>query len=184
MVKGENKQRLGWFLTLVIVAIVSFVAGTRSEKIFATVAPIFGVRMSSGSIDLSSVQETYRNLVANYDGKLDTQKLIYGANRGLVEAAGDSHTAYMDPAVVHPEVDHPEFHESLGLRLRHLRDRRVEGDDPDEFFRRHSLSLEAPGLIPAAQHSNSEIPLSGHETALGAAKPDSSATKRGFRDTP
>jgi len=88
------------------------------------------------------------------------------------------------PAVVHPEVDHPKFHESLGLRLRHLRDRRVEGDDPDEFFRRHSLSLEAPGLIPAAQHSNSEIPLSGHETALGAAKPDSSATKRGFRDTP
>ena len=111
MVKGENKQRLGWFLTLVIVAIVSFVAGTRSEKIFATVAPIFGVRMSSGSIDLSSVQETYRNLVANYDGKLDTQKLIYGANRGLVEAAGDSHTAYMDPD------ETKEFEKSLSGKI-------------------------------------------------------------------
>jgi len=88
------------------------------------------------------------------------------------------------PAVVHPEVDHPEFHEPLRLRLRHLYDRRMKGDDPDEFFRRHTPSLEVPGLIPAAQHSNSEIPLSGHETALGAAKPDSSATKRGFRDTP
>ena len=111
MVKGENKPRLGWFLTLVIVAIVSFVAGTRSEKIFATVAPIFGVRMSSGSIDLSSVQETYRNLVANYDGKLDTQKLIYGANRGLVEAAGDSHMAYMDPD------ETKEFEKSLSGKI-------------------------------------------------------------------
>ncbi|AFN46233.1 hypothetical protein HMPREF9154_3108 [Arachnia propionica F0230a] len=47
-----------------------------------------------------------------------------------------------------------------------------------------SVQVGASGKNPAAQHSNSEIPLSGHETALGAAKPDSSATKRGFRDTP
>lgn len=97
MVTGENKQRLSWFLTLIIVAIVSFIVGTRSDAIFATVAPLFGMRASSASIDLSSVQETYRNLVANYDGTLDKQKLIYGASRGLVEAAGDPHTAYMDP---------------------------------------------------------------------------------------
>lgn len=97
MVAGEKRQQLSWFLTLVIVAIVSFVAGARSDALFANVASVFGVRTSNKTIDLSSVQKTYQELVANYDGKLDTQKLIYGANRGLVEAAGDPHTAYMDP---------------------------------------------------------------------------------------
>ena len=97
MVTGEKRQQLSWFLTLVIVAVVSFVAGARSDALFANVASVFGVRTSNKTIDLSSVQKTYQELVANYDGKLDTQKLIYGANRGLVEAAGDPHTAYMDP---------------------------------------------------------------------------------------
>ena len=97
MVTGEKRQQLSWFLTLVIVAIVSFVAGARSDALFANVASVFGVRTSNKTIDLSSVQKTYQELVANYDGKLDTQKLIYGANRGLVEAAGDPYTAYMDP---------------------------------------------------------------------------------------
>ena len=97
MVTGEKRQQLSWFLTLVIVAIVSFVAGARSDVLFANVASVFGVRTSNKTIDLSSVQKTYQELIANYDGKLDTQKLIYGANRGLVEAAGDPHTVYMDP---------------------------------------------------------------------------------------
>ena len=97
MVTGEKRQQLSWFLTLVIVAIVSFVAGARFDALFANVASVFGVRTSNKTIDLSSVQKTYQELIANYDGKLDTQKLIYGANRGLVEAAGDPHTAYMDP---------------------------------------------------------------------------------------
>lgn len=97
MVTGEKRQQLSWFLTIVIVAIVSFVAGARSDALFANVASVFGVRTSNKTIDLSSVQKTYQELIANYDGKLDTQKLIYGANRGLVEAAGDPHTAYMDP---------------------------------------------------------------------------------------
>ena len=97
MVTGEKRQQLSWFLTLIIVAIVSFVAGARSDALFANVASVFGVRTSNKTIDLSSVQKTYQELIANYDGKLDTQKLIYGANRGLVEAAGDPHTSYMDP---------------------------------------------------------------------------------------
>ena len=111
MVTGEKRQQLSWFLTLVIVAIVSFVAGARSDVLFANVASVFGVRTSNKTIDLSSVQKTYQELVANYDGKLDTQKLIYGANRGLVEAAGDPHTAYMDPD------ETKEFDKSLSGRI-------------------------------------------------------------------
>ncbi|QWQ32528.1 hypothetical protein KOY48_01585 [Candidatus Minimicrobia naudis] len=44
MVTGEKRQQLSWFLTLVIVAIVSFVAGARSDALFANVAPIRDLR--------------------------------------------------------------------------------------------------------------------------------------------
>ena len=93
----RKKSQSVQFLAVIIVAIVSFVAGTRYETIFAAAAPMFGMRASNKTIDLSSVQETYQQLAANYDGKLDTQKLIYGASRGLVAAVGDKHTSYMDP---------------------------------------------------------------------------------------
>jgi len=96
MVEEKRKKSLQ-FLSVMIIAIVSFVAGTRYDTIFATVAPVFGIRASSQRLDLSSVQTTYQQLLANYDGKLDTQKLIHGASRGMVAAAGDDHTVYMDP---------------------------------------------------------------------------------------
>lgn len=96
MVDEKRKKSLQ-FLSVMIIAIVSFVAGTRYDTIFATVVPVFGIRASSQRLDLSSVQTTYQQLLANYDGKLDTQKLIYGASRGMVAAAGDAHTVYMDP---------------------------------------------------------------------------------------
>ena len=92
-----KKQRSIYFLAFIIVAIVSFVAGTRYDTIFAAVAPVFGIRASSETLDLSSVQETYRQLVANYDGDIDKAALIHGASRGLTEAVGDQHTVYMDP---------------------------------------------------------------------------------------
>ena len=95
---GEKKKaKLIQFLLFLSVAIISFVAGTRYDSIIATLAPVIGVRSSSERLDLSSVQKTFQQLVANYDGQLDHQKLIYGASRGLTEAVGDLHTSYMDP---------------------------------------------------------------------------------------
>lgn len=91
----------------IVIATVSFIAGTRADQLIATIAPVFGWRTATGTIDLSSVQETYRQLKANYDGDLDETALIHGASRGLVAAAGDVHTAYMDSAEV------AEFEKSL-----------------------------------------------------------------------
>lgn len=87
-------------LSYLLVAIIGFALGMRSDAIFATVAPLIGVRTSTSTLDLSSVQETFRSLEANFDGKLDKNALIHGASRGLVEAAGDLHTAYLDPEEV------------------------------------------------------------------------------------
>ena len=85
-----------FFLTIAIVAIIGFVVGTRSNEILGAVAPIFGFKVETSSLDLSSLQKTYQQLKANYDGSLDSQKLIDGASKGLVAAAGDQYTVFMD----------------------------------------------------------------------------------------
>jgi carboxyl-terminal processing protease len=85
-----------YILTIAVVAVVSFVAGTRGSEILGAVAPVLGFKVETSTLDLSSVQKTYQELKSNYDGDVDTTKLIDGASRGLVEAAGDQYTVFMD----------------------------------------------------------------------------------------
>jgi carboxyl-terminal processing protease len=87
-------------ILLVIIALTAalgYVAGTYHYQIEAAIGPVFGYNAHSGDLDLSSLQRTYNELAANYDGKLDTTKLVQGASRGLVAAAGDTYTIYMSP---------------------------------------------------------------------------------------
>ncbi len=84
-----------YFLTIAIALLAGFVAGTRDNQLLAAIGPALGIKVASGTIDASSLQDTYRHLKANYDGPLDPQKLIDGANRGMAAAAGDKYTVYM-----------------------------------------------------------------------------------------
>ncbi len=78
------------FVLLLAVA-VAFIAGTRSDYIKATLLHQTGV---TSAIDLSTVQSLYKELASSYDGKLDNQKLIDGAKKGMVDAVGDPYTVY------------------------------------------------------------------------------------------
>ncbi len=84
------------FLSLAITLLVGFVAGTRYEEIIAATGSVFGIKVDTSSLDLATVESTYRQLKANYDGELNEQALIDGASRGLVQAAGDDYTAFLD----------------------------------------------------------------------------------------
>ncbi len=94
---GETKQSKGvskgtFIISLLVMAVVAFVLGTRTHNWLASDGSVNG----ESSIDLSSVQRTYGELAKRYDGRLDVSKLISGANRGLVKAAGDQYTVYFD----------------------------------------------------------------------------------------
>ena len=94
------KKHLSPAILFIIVAlsiVIGYAAGTYHYEIEAAIGPVFGYKSHSGTIDLSSLQQTYNQLAANYDGKLDTATLIQGANRGLVDAAGDAYTTYFSP---------------------------------------------------------------------------------------
>lgn len=84
-----------FFLTIAIVAIVGFVAGTRQNEVYSAVGSLFGITISTDTIDTSSLQSTYQRLQENYDGTLDIPKLIEGANKGMVAAVGDDYTTFM-----------------------------------------------------------------------------------------
>lgn len=86
-----------WFIIIALASGLGYIAGVYHYQIEAAIGPVFGYKSHSGNIDLSSLQETYNKLAANYDGDLDINKLIEGANSGLVDAAGDAYTVYMTP---------------------------------------------------------------------------------------
>lgn len=102
--KKSTSPNIFVMLSLVFVAIIAFTLGTRAQD----VADMLGISIGTDStLDLSSVETTYQTLLDKYDGKLDTQALIDGANRGLVEAAGDQYTVYMSKS------EAEEFEKSL-----------------------------------------------------------------------
>ncbi|MDB5165413.1 MAG: putative carboxyl-terminal protease [Candidatus Saccharibacteria bacterium] len=84
------------FLSITLAIVVGFVAGTRSNELLGAIAPLVGIKVATGTINLDRVQTTYQQLKANYDGTLDEQALIDGASRGLVAAADDRYTVFMD----------------------------------------------------------------------------------------
>lgn len=86
-----------WLIIIAVALLLGYVAGLYHYQIESAIGPVFGYNAHSGNIDLSSLQDTYNKLAANFDGKLDTAKLIQGANKGLVDAAGDTYTLYMTP---------------------------------------------------------------------------------------
>jgi carboxyl-terminal processing protease len=83
-------------IIVVVTAIAGVLIGSQTTRIYEFVGPVFGIKTYAGDVDLSSLQTTYKQLKANFDGKLDDQTLIDGASKGLVSAAGDQYTLYMN----------------------------------------------------------------------------------------
>ena len=99
-VTKHSRNPISSLVLFVIIALsiaAGFLAGNYQYQIIGVVGPVFGYKANSGNIDVSSLQETYSKLASNFDGKLDDQALIEGANRGMVAATGDDYTAYMSP---------------------------------------------------------------------------------------
>ena len=72
--------------------IVGFGMGVSSLFVYGK---YFGIDAAPGNELSASIKNTYASLKDNFDGTLDTQKLIDAANKGLVSAANDQYTLYL-----------------------------------------------------------------------------------------
>ena len=94
--KPEKKVNL---TTTVIVAAVTMaigvIVGINFDKISNNINTALGNRAAT-SISFDELKDVYGELSSSFDGSLDRKKVIEEAKRGLVNAAGDKYTYYMN----------------------------------------------------------------------------------------
>ena len=99
-IKMSKERKKVSISTLIIVSslmtVVGFIGGTRQNELFSLISPVFGIKREDSALNTNSIQNVYRTLVSNFDGKIDKDKLIQGASKGLVEATGDKYTTYLN----------------------------------------------------------------------------------------
>ncbi len=100
---------LNKMIAAVLLSLLIFGAGVQTGNgNFALFKPHQGQNKSlPANLDYSSVESVYDQLKANYDGKLDVNKLMDGLKQGLVAASGDPYTEYMSAS------EAKEFEEQL-----------------------------------------------------------------------
>lgn len=84
-----------WVVSLLGVALIGYLAGTINANGTLFTGSINQI-LGKEELNLSSVQQTYQQLTANFDGTIDQAKLIEGANKGMVSALGDQYTVFMN----------------------------------------------------------------------------------------
>lgn len=82
-------------VSFVLVAGLGYVAGAVNAGHYLWGGGL-GQLVGANQLDTSSLQQTYDALRTNFDGDIDADKLIEGANRGMVDSLGDQYTVYMN----------------------------------------------------------------------------------------
>ena len=96
--KFIKKQSVPTYLMVIaflVVGGIGYFAGTVNSGQFFIGGGI-GQLVGNSQLDMTSIQQTYQAVKANFDGDIDDTKLIEGANKGLVEALGDQYTVFMN----------------------------------------------------------------------------------------
>lgn len=103
--KRQIKRRVAFLLSMLIVASLSFVSGNLAGKTGFDVTEVAGSpsglsNIANGEpddVDFSVFWEAWNKLNKNYVNTLDTQKMVYGAIKGLYNSTGDPYTEFFEP---------------------------------------------------------------------------------------
>lgn len=134
----ERKISLGGaIIAAVITLVIGIGIGVFWDNFSANLLPYLGFKTTTKN-DWSALDEVYSALANNYNGDLDKSLLIEGAKKGLVAAAGDIYTVYMDKdessdyqAALHGDVG-AGIGVEMALRDGYVRILRTLPDNPAE----------------------------------------------------
>ena len=133
----EKKVSLGNAIIIgAVLAVIGVVVGANFNNIFGGFSKYLGGG-NTNEINQSSLDEVYDKLAQSYNGEVDSDKLLEGAKKGMVEALGDVYTEYMDKeeaenytnSVLHGNVG-AGIGVEMGLRDGYVRVLRVLPDNP------------------------------------------------------
>ena len=89
---AEKKVNLA---TVIIVCFITLIVGFLAGKNWDGITQGFNAYLggkTAKQVDFNKLKEVYDTLALNFDGEIDTKKVIEEAKRGLVNAAGDKYT--------------------------------------------------------------------------------------------
>lgn len=92
---AEKKVNLA---TVIIVCFITLIVGFLAGKNWDGITRGFNAYLggkTAKQVDFNKLKEVYDTLALNFDGEIDTKKVIEEAKRGLVNAAGDKYTYYL-----------------------------------------------------------------------------------------
>ncbi|HNX11313.1 MAG TPA: S41 family peptidase [bacterium] len=96
-------KRLGLIFAILLIVSISFFAGTyvndqKHNRTQANASGEDGISLPK-NIDFSLYWQVWQTIKDNYvdKDKIDETKLFYGSLKGMVEAAGDPYTVFLDP---------------------------------------------------------------------------------------
>lgn len=97
--KSRSRHPAKKFLAQLVLVLAIFAAGVAIGRGNIQIKHLSNSNtpVAAGQLDYSSVNQVYNLLRSDYDGTLDTTKLIDGAKSGLVAATGDPYTEYFNP---------------------------------------------------------------------------------------
>lgn len=133
----EKKVSLGNAIIIgAVLAVIGVAVGANFNNIFGGFSKYFG-GANTNEINQSALDEVYDKLAQSYNGEVDSDKLLEGAKKGMVQALGDVYTEYMDKdeaenytnGVLHGNVG-AGIGVEMGLRDGYVRVLRVLPDNP------------------------------------------------------
>ncbi|MCA9323938.1 S41 family peptidase [Candidatus Saccharibacteria bacterium] len=95
--RGSGKK-VGKFLVAVIIFAAGWLVGNGRISLNTASDVAEQVALNApANLSTDGLQEIYDKLKANYDGDIDTEKLLDGLKKGAVAAVGDTYTEYLSP---------------------------------------------------------------------------------------
>lgn len=92
----EKRVSLGNAIIIgAVLAVIGGVIGANFDNIFGGLGVYFG-NTKSTQVNQSALDEVYNKLTESYNGEVNSDDLLEGAKKGMVEALGDVYTEYMD----------------------------------------------------------------------------------------
>lgn len=97
-VRGVSKFKRPIINAVVVVGVFALGLGIGSDRISLGGASVYrsSLQSSNQKLDYAGVEEVYEKLQQGFDGELDATKLEDGLKEGLVKAAGDPFTEYLN----------------------------------------------------------------------------------------